>query len=88
MSGTVAYGEQEALQLSHRLNWNRSVTGDWFRSSYFTGRETKKLYSFKDATAICYRQPYFLYEHTLQDIEDSYTNFHEAMVPHASNYNL
>ena len=40
MLGTVAYGAQEALQLSHRLNCNQSATSNCFRSSDFTVRET------------------------------------------------
>lgn len=79
MLGTVAYGAQEALQLSHRLNCNQSATSNCFRSSDFTVRETKKLGSNMPLLYVIH--PYFLYEHTLQDIKDSYTNFHEAMVP-------
>ena len=77
MLGTVAYGAQEALQLSHRLNWNQSATNNCSLSSDFTVRETKKFGSNMPLLYVIH--PYFLHE--LQDIKDSYTNFHEAMVP-------
>ena len=50
MLGTVAYGAQEALQLSHRLNWNQSATSIFFAHPILLVAKLRNLFQ----TCHCY----------------------------------